>query len=332
MEDERVTILIIDDSRLSRNLLKHYILSEYEDIEILEESEAKKGLETYLGKNPPLTFLDLTMPEMDGFEFLKRVKEKGKKGKIAVLSADVQEISRATALELGADVFIPKPIKANLPAINAIIDKVQADFGVGGLDFNTEQTDAIAEIINIGVGKAAESLSQITGEAVKLSVPEIQILETDEIVTYLKGKFDVKDKLITLQQAFKGDFTGAALLLFGKLDVKKLVDLMLGEDAFLQNGEEAYEDTILEIGNIFLSACVGMFGDTIETHISFLPPRIFKNGMQLVQDNTDNTLMRYAMVAKCDFSVKGKEINGFLVLVISISSMKLLLSSLDKFI
>lgn len=330
MTVKKMTVLLIDDSKLSRNLLKHYIFSEYDDVEIIEENRGEAGLHSYFGQEPHLTFLDLTMPEMSGFEFLDEVKRRGKKGKIAVLSADIQEISRQTALGLGADFFIPKPIKTQLVKINGIVDQIHAGLGLGTVQLNQEQKDSIAEIFNIGVGKAADSLSKLTGLKIDLTIPQVEIVERSALTSSLRDHFNLKEKVVTLQQGFKGDFHGMAFLILPPEKLRELIGLILSGEADL-NDEDIYRDSATEIGNIIISSCLSAFGNTVETPLTLLPPAMVEAEEDVLTGNGgDPSLMRHALVARVGLGIKQRNIAGFLVLVISVGSMKLLLACIEK--
>ncbi|MBI5636637.1 MAG: response regulator [Nitrospinae bacterium] len=330
MTAKKMTALLIDDSKLSRNLLKHYIFSEYDDVDVIEEHRGASGLQTYFGQEPHLTFLDLTMPEMSGFEFLEEVKKRGKKGKIAVLSADVQEISRQTALSLGADFFIAKPIKTQLAKINSIVDNIRGALGLGTVQLSPEQKDSIAEVFNIGVGKAADSLSKLTGLKIDLSIPQVELVERAALTASLRDSFNLKGKVITLQQGFKGDFHGMAFLILPPDKLRELVGLILSGEADLDE-EEVYRDSATEIGNIIISSCLSAFGNTVETPLTLLPPAMVEAEEDILTGaGGDPAFMRHALVARVGLGIRQRNIDGFLVLVISVGSMKLLLACLKK--
>jgi two-component system chemotaxis response regulator CheY len=99
-------ILLIDDSALSRTLLKRALGGEYTYV---DAAEGMAGMETYFLEKPDLVILDLTMPGVNGLEVLTRLRELDPEAKIIIGSADVQEYSRQQAMELGALGFINKP-------------------------------------------------------------------------------------------------------------------------------------------------------------------------------------------------------------------------------
>ena len=104
------TILIVDDNKFPRLLLKR-ALKEFSDFEINEATNGMEALEKIRDINPDLIFLDLTMPEMDGYELLELLQKKGLSLKIVVVSADVQPKAIKRVTDLGACSFLEKPVK-----------------------------------------------------------------------------------------------------------------------------------------------------------------------------------------------------------------------------
>jgi CheY-like chemotaxis protein len=103
--------LVCDDSKIARKMLIKSLKSLLgEEIEIVEASNGLEAIQAYTDISPTLTFMDLTMPEMNGFEAVKNIREKDENAKIIVVSADIQEASMAKAKENGALGFIKKPI------------------------------------------------------------------------------------------------------------------------------------------------------------------------------------------------------------------------------
>lgn len=101
-------ILVCDDSLFQRRILTS----------IVEKSghiplEAKNGYECLAiakDKKPDLIFLDLLMPEYDGFDVLKDAKNQSLGIPIVVITADIQEITRSDCMNLGAKAFLNKPV------------------------------------------------------------------------------------------------------------------------------------------------------------------------------------------------------------------------------
>ena len=103
-----IKILLVDDSRASRFIIKGCIPKD-RGYEISEAADGKAGLEMYKELKPDLTFLDLTMPVMDGYEALGEIKKYDSSALVIVLTADIQKKSREKVENLGAFKLIPKP-------------------------------------------------------------------------------------------------------------------------------------------------------------------------------------------------------------------------------
>lgn len=101
-------ILLIDDSMLSRNMLKRALGDEYE---FLEAPDGMSGLEMYFLERPDLVILDLTMPGLSGMDVLAKLREMDPQARVVVGTADIQDFSRDQAKELGAVDFIFKPFR-----------------------------------------------------------------------------------------------------------------------------------------------------------------------------------------------------------------------------
>ena len=106
----QIKILTVDDSALSR---RRFIAKPLRDAgyEVVEAASGVEGLKVASEEQPDIVLSDLLMPEMDGFEFVEKLKATGFAGPVMVLSADIQESSQQRVQELGAFAFINKPIK-----------------------------------------------------------------------------------------------------------------------------------------------------------------------------------------------------------------------------
>ena len=104
-------ILVTDDSKMARKM----VLKTLEDTlnfeyEVFEATNGQEAVDLYKTHKPNLVLMDLTMPVMDGFEALKRIKELESDANVVVISADIQKQAIDKALKLGAFNFIKKPI------------------------------------------------------------------------------------------------------------------------------------------------------------------------------------------------------------------------------
>lgn len=118
------TVLIIDDSPNILRLLQYNLSTQYQ---VLTAEDGQKGLDKLnSGSIPDLIVADVAMPNLDGFEFLKKIRGKSEyKGiPVIILSAKSQSTDRIQGLKLGADDYMTKPFNPEELVIR--IDKILA--------------------------------------------------------------------------------------------------------------------------------------------------------------------------------------------------------------
>lgn len=104
-----IPLLICDDSNMARKQVLR-ALPEGWDVAVTLAGNGVECLEAIREGKGEMVFLDLTMPEMDGYQVLEQVRAEGLKAVIIVISADIQPAARERVLELGAIDFIRKPV------------------------------------------------------------------------------------------------------------------------------------------------------------------------------------------------------------------------------
>src|SRR5690625_1777399 len=104
-------VLIVDDAAFMRMMIKDIL--EKNGYEVV--GEAQNGLEAvekYGELNPDLVTMDITMPEMDGIEALKKIRESNSDATVIMCSAMGQQAMVIDAIQAGAKDFIVKPFQA----------------------------------------------------------------------------------------------------------------------------------------------------------------------------------------------------------------------------
>jgi two-component system, chemotaxis family, chemotaxis protein CheY len=104
-------ILVTDDSKMARKMVIKTLNETIEgNLEIFEAQNGQEALDSYKDLLPKIVFLDLTMPIMDGFTALEKIKEFDNNARVVIISADIQKISMDRVLKLGAFDFVKKPV------------------------------------------------------------------------------------------------------------------------------------------------------------------------------------------------------------------------------
>jgi two-component system, chemotaxis family, chemotaxis protein CheY len=103
-------ILIVDDSPIARKMLKS-CLPKDQGFEFYEACDGREGVEKYKSICPDLTFMDLTMPVMTGYEAIAEIIKHDSNALVIVVTADVQLKAIKTVLDSGAYMVLRKPLK-----------------------------------------------------------------------------------------------------------------------------------------------------------------------------------------------------------------------------
>lgn len=138
------------------------------------------------------------------------------------------------------------------------------------LELSAEERDVITELLNIGVGQAAASFSEMVGEEVLLSVPSVEIMARDTAAALLARL--TSDRATGITQSFDGALVGVAALVFPEAKSMHIVRSVLRSSYPLDEINELAQETLLEIGNIILNACLGTISNFLGTEVvSSLP-------------------------------------------------------------
>ena len=100
------TILVVDDKANVRTLVREYLTEQ--GFRVVTAENGQNALYTARQEKPDLILLDIMMPEMDGFEFIRAYRKESDKP-IILLTAKLEESDKVIGLELGADDYITKP-------------------------------------------------------------------------------------------------------------------------------------------------------------------------------------------------------------------------------
>lgn len=114
-------VLVVDDAEFMCLTIKQMLEAEGHTM-VGQAANGIEAMEKFVELRPDVVILDITMPEMNGIEALKRIKIIEPKAKIIICSALAQKDMLATAIEYGAEEFIIKPFKAE--QLMEAIDKV----------------------------------------------------------------------------------------------------------------------------------------------------------------------------------------------------------------
>jgi chemotaxis protein CheC len=191
--------------------------------------------------------------------------------------------------------------------------------------------DALAEIANMGVSRAATSLRQMVGEQVLLSVPAVNIvtrLEASELVE--RGG---SPKLVAVQQSFDGPFSGRALLIFPQAQSLELVRSIVGEEHSLEDVIDLEQEALAETGNIILNACLATIANILHRTMRMSLPAVIRgDGATLFEVQSSAVTNNLVLFLYIDFMIKNRNVHGFIALLMDLPSIRALKDIVADFI
>jgi chemotaxis protein CheC len=198
-------------------------------------------------------------------------------------------------------------------------------------NFLTElEFDALTELINIGVSSAANSLRELVGEQVHLTVPSLAVLLRPEAAELISPSN--ANHLVAVRQGFQGEFSGCALLIFPETNSLELVRAVTGGDLSLEDIIELEQEALAEIGNIILNGCMAAIANLLERSLTMSLPEIVRGtGLDFFDlspaEENDGILF-----VRINFSLKGREISGYVAIVLDFRSLETLRALVADFI
>lgn len=103
-------ILMVDDSQFFKGFLQKLFARYLPGAELIMACNGREALVIYEEERPDYVITDLLMPEMNGLEFIRRLKENDPQAKVIVITADIQKATREEVEGMGTIGFINKPL------------------------------------------------------------------------------------------------------------------------------------------------------------------------------------------------------------------------------
>ena len=198
------------------------------------------------------------------------------------------------------------------------------------MELTPVQYDALVELLNIGFGRAASALSDLTGHRVLLEVPQVSVHQMDQLSVVLRPV--LSDNVASVHQIFSGPVGGDALLILDHAAAGSLKELLTNEPALPLPIDASAREVLTEVGNILLNACLGTFGNLLHVQVSFSVPHLsldtLHHVMQSLLINSEG--LRFALVVQAGFKLKDAEVTGFMVIVLSVASLDRLIRAVEQ--
>lgn len=190
------------------------------------------------------------------------------------------------------------------------------------IDLTEDERDVVTELMNLGVGQAAAAFSQMIGEEISLSVPSVEVMSRADAAEALARL--TSDRATGITQSFEGALAGVAALVFPEAKSLHIVRTVLGGAYPVQEITELAQETLLEIGNIILNACLGTIGNFLKTEVvSSLPALTHEVNRDLFaavephedREGADDAVVLFLHIR---FLIRSDDVSGYLMFVMDV--------------
>lgn len=180
--------------------------------------------------------------------------------------------------------------------------------------FTHGMLDVLRELMNIGVGRAARAIAELSGREVLLRVLEIESLDFEDTqqLADLRGQINLR-----VSQLFGGGLEGCGLFALNRSGAVRLAQLLLGKPEDDVAFDELDQGALLELGNIVIGSSVGMLASELKLEVRYELPQLQLRGIKEVGDlfaDLAHAAETPALVMRASLSLRGDLVNGYLVL------------------
>ncbi|WP_375506003.1 chemotaxis protein CheC [uncultured Nostoc sp.] len=195
------------------------------------------------------------------------------------------------------------------------------------MNVTAEELDALQELINIGVGRAASLLNEMVDSHIRLKIPVVKVLTATDAYQELTKRFQ-DDTLAAVKLRFTGSFYGTASLIFPTDSASTLVAVLTGEKPGSADLDAVKIGTLSEIGNIVINGVMGSLSNVLKRHLNYTLP-------VYLEDTLENLLLSAyesdskILLAQASFTIERLEIIGDIILVFLVGTFDALINAMN---
>jgi chemotaxis protein CheC len=193
------------------------------------------------------------------------------------------------------------------------------------------ELDALTELVNLGVSRAALNLALMVHEEVILTVPKVALLSRAEAIRTLAER--ESKHLVAVHQVFEGDISGRALLIFPEEQSLELVRSVVGTELSLEEIIELEQEALAETGNVILNSCLATIANSLESSLKISLPEVLRGESSrffaLDPPPLAGTTILFIYI---NFAVRTRDIEGYIAMMMDMPSLSALQKLLQALI
>lgn len=193
------------------------------------------------------------------------------------------------------------------------------------------EQDALTELVNIGVSRAAGSLRKMIGHQVLLSVPSLEVVTRRAAATLIRER--ESGALVAVRQDFQGAFDGRALLIFPQTNSMALVRAVTGDELEGDELSEMEDEALAETGNVVLNGCLATMANMLRRPLTMSLPEVLRGDGQVLFELSDTAFNEgVVLFLYINFSVSGRDIRGYIAMLMDLPSLEALKVLIAEFL
>jgi|TARA_Y100000310_G_scaffold321335_1_gene378817 chemotaxis protein CheY-P-specific phosphatase CheC len=200
------------------------------------------------------------------------------------------------------------------------------------IEFTADQKDGFEEIVNIGMGRAGDSLARLLGVFVELTAPSIRFILSDNIGVELNDLIGV-DTVSGVRQGFFGaegntGIYGEAITIFTDTSFNELTVLLAFDDDLTERGKQ---ELLLDISNLLNGACLNGIADQLDDVLGYSAPCVIGQEIPIYELlDQENLNWEHALVLKVNYRVEDRSFTCDLLLLMPEKAIESLVSKIDS--
>lgn len=320
-----IPVTICDDSSFARKQLAR-ALPENWNIEVTFATNGFEGMEAVRNNQAEVLFLDLTMPDMDGYQVLETIGKEQLDSVVIVVSGDVQSAARERVMALGAIEFIKKPVDAEqiLGILNkfGLISEFLSESNQLRNEINRIEVSlphVYQEIANVAMGQAADLLAQYLDAFIILPVPAVNTIEASELQMTLQSIGDSKNTSAVFQGFIGNGIAGEALLIFNHSNFSDIATLLKFEEDIDQSVEV---ELMMDISSILIGTFLKAFFQVLDVHFSQAHPKMLSVNHINELTRPDGISWKKTMSIEINYKIEGYDVNCDLLILFAEDSLE----------
>jgi chemotaxis protein CheC len=191
------------------------------------------------------------------------------------------------------------------------------------------ERDALGELSNVAMARAATSLRQMVENEVRLSVPRVEILTPQEAAKVISQPGNAH--LVAVRQDFSGVFSGRALLIFPEAKSLELIRAIAGEDLSLQDIVDFEDEALAETGNIILNSWIATLANLMKQELKMSLPVVMRRDPRKIFEEVGSQ-QQLILFVHISFEISKQKIQGYVALMMDIPSIDALRALVAEYV